>query len=57
MEENLSFRRKCELLEVSPSTVYSRRQLRIGRRNEEDIELARKIEDIYVKYPFYPKIC
>ena len=38
---------------VSPSTVYSRRQMRIGRRNEEDIELARKIEDIYVKYPFY----
>ena len=53
MEENLPFRRKCELLEVSPSTVYSRRQMRIGRRNEEDIELARKIEDIYVKYPFY----
>ena len=53
MEENLPFRRKCEPLEVSPSTVYSRRQMRIGRRNEEDIELARKIEDIYLRWPFH----
>ena len=51
MEENLPFRRKCEQLGVSPSTVYSRRQMRIGRRNEEDIELARKIEDIYLRWP------
>ena len=53
MEENLPFQRKCELLEVSPSTVYSRRQMRISRRNEENIELCRKIEGIYLKWPFY----
>ena len=27
--------------------------MRIGRRNEEDIELAGKIEDIYLRWPFH----
>ena len=53
MEEKLPFRRKCELLGVSPSTAYSQRQPRASRRNEEDVELAEMIEDIYLKCPFY----
>lgn len=53
MERNLSFHRKCELLGVSPSTAYAKRQSSASRRNEEDMELARKIEEIYLKYPFY----
>ena len=53
MERNLSFHRKCELLGVSPSTAYAKRQSSASRRNEENMELARKIEEIYLKYPFY----
>ena len=53
MERNLSFHRKCELLGVSPSTAYAKRQSSASGRNEEDMELARKIEEIYLKYPFY----
>ena len=53
MERELSFRRKCELLGVSPSTAYAQRKPSANRRNEEDMKLAGKIEEIYLKYPFY----
>ena len=53
MEKNLSFQRKCELLGVSPSTAYAQRKPGAGQRNEEDMKLARRIEEIYLKYPFY----
>ncbi len=47
------FRRKCELLGVSPSTAYAQRKPGAGQRNEEDMTLAGRIEEIYLKYPFY----
>ena len=53
MERNLSFRRKCELLGVSPSTAYAQRKQGAGQRNGEDMTLAGRIEEIYLKYPFY----
>ena len=53
MERNLSFRRKCELLGVSPSTAYAQRTQGAGQQNGEDMTLAGRIEEIYLKYPFY----
>lgn len=53
MERKLSFQRKCELLGVSPSTAYAQRKPGAGQRDEEDMKLARRIEEIYLKYPFY----
>ena len=52
-EKRLPFGRKCELLGISPSTAYSRREPVANPRDEEDMELARKIEGIYEKCPFY----
>ena len=50
----LPFRRKCELIGVSHSTAYSRRRGEVAtRRAERHVELARKIEEIYEKHPFY----
>ena len=53
MDKKLSFQRKCELLSISPSTAYAQRKPSVIQRNEEDMKLARKIEEIYLKYPFY----
>ena len=38
---------------MSRSTAYSRQKSVGTQHNEEDVELARKIEEIYTKYPFY----
>ena len=50
---SLPFRRKCELLGVSHSTAYSKRREVATKRAERHMELARKIEKIYERYPFY----
>ena len=42
-EKRLPFGRKCELPGVSPSTAYSRREPVANPRDEEDMELARKL--------------
>ena len=52
-ERRLLFGRKCELPGVSPSNAYSLRELVANPRVEEDMELARKIEEIYAKRPFH----
>ena len=41
------------MLGVSPSTAYSRREPVANPCDAEDMELARKIEEIYEKCPFY----
>jgi putative transposase len=52
IEKNLSSQRKCELLGASSSTVCTQRKPNAGRRNEKNMLLARKIEEICLKSTF-----
>jgi putative transposase len=49
MESDLPITRQCELLHLNRSTVYYRHQ----EVAEADLELMRRIDEMYLKRPFY----
>jgi len=49
MESDLPITRQCELLHLNRSTVYYRHQEVV----EADLELMLRIDEMYLKRPFY----